>query len=144
MLSKYASSLAKLVSSRGTSSPIASLISAVSCAQPYGIFIAPDIIAFDTDSPRLTSLFSSASIIVLSFAASAKPFDPSGYKLRASSVSCFIFSFSRPSSILLRAALGLTGKSNILRPPIDLKSTSSSCSFNDFVSFSLYCLLMAY
>ena len=98
MLSNHASSLAKLVSSRGTSSPIASLISAVNCAQPYGIFIAPDIIALDTDSPKLTSLFSSAfSKIVLSFVASAKPFDPVGYKLRASSVAFFISSFSRPS-----------------------------------------------
>ena len=47
VLSNQASSLAKLVSSRGTSSPIASLISAVSCAQPYGIFITPDTIALD-------------------------------------------------------------------------------------------------
>ena len=133
MLSNHASSLAKLVSSRGTSSPIASLISAVSCAQPYGIFIAPDIIALDTDSPKLTSLFSSAfSKIVLSFVASAKPFDPLGYNSIASSVACFISSFSRPSSILLSAELGLTGVSNILRPPIDLKSNSSNCSFNDF------------
>ena len=102
MLSNHASSLAKLVSSRGTSSPIASLISAVNWAQPYGIFIVPDIIALDTDSPKLTSLFSSASRIVLSFEASAKPFDPLGYKSIASSVACFTFSFSRPSSILLR------------------------------------------
>jgi hypothetical protein len=94
VLSNHASSLAKLVSSRGTSSPIASLISAVSCAQPYGIFIAPDIIALDTDSPKLTSLFSSAfSKIVLSFVASAKPFDPLGYKSIASSVALFYFFF---------------------------------------------------